>query len=75
MPFRVFVKHPDGSMTDRLVTPHMAAAEAHYARLCQTRTPGPAAAVLDPPVPELGTRRCRLDADYPDDCRHSGDAR
>ena len=74
MPFRVFVKHPDGSMTDRLVTPNMAEAESHYARLCARRTPGPATAVFDPPVPELGGRRYRLDADYPDDCRQTGDA-
>jgi hypothetical protein len=69
MPFKVHVQHPEGHMRERLVTSDMAKAEAHYRRLCATRTPGPASAVFDPPVRELGPRRHRLDIDYPDDCR------
>ena len=69
MPFRVYVQHPDGSMTDRLVTADMAEAEKHYARLVRMRTPGPASAVYEPPVRELESRRHRLDENYPDDCR------
>lgn len=64
--FRVYIKLPDGSMQDRLVTASMRDAEAHYSELCKRRTPGPAVAVYHPPVPELGERRFRLDLDYPD---------
>ena len=69
MPFRVYVKLPDGRMEDRLVTENMDEAEAHFSRLCAKRTPGPAVAVFHPPVPELGKRRFRLDVDYPDTAR------
>ena len=69
MPFRVYVKHPDGRMTDRLVTPNLAEAEKHYAKLWAMRTSGPAVAIFEPPVRELGSRRHRLDVGYPDDCR------
>jgi hypothetical protein len=69
MPFRVYVKHPDGRMTDRLVTGSLAEAETHYTHLCETRTPGPASAIFEPPVRELESRRHRLDENYPDDCR------
>lgn len=38
--FRVYIKLPDGSMQDRLVTASMRDAEAHYSELCKRRTPG-----------------------------------
>lgn len=68
--FRVYVKHPDGSMTDR--TTHTAPGDAvtAWTALCLTRTPGPASAVIS--GPNLSGSRCavlreaRLDADWPD---------
>ena len=70
--FRVYVKLPDGTMRDRLVTGALAEAERHFARLCEQRTDGPAVAILQSPSPEaIPTRRYRIDRGYPDAARAS----
>lgn len=67
--FRVYVKYPDNSMTERTIHEAPGDAVAAWTALCLRRTPGPASAVLAGPAltgPKSAViRSCRLDADWP----------
>jgi hypothetical protein len=73
--FRVYIKHPDGTMSERISTGDLAEAERHFAMLCSKRTDGPAAAVFQSPTAAIPTRHYRLDKGFPDEARSTSQER